>query len=186
MSQPTHDDGTGCDVAHGDAPQESTDDRSLVVAYATPLGAYLLAWGRDLGFGTVLLEPDATRVTPEHRAAADLVRHDPADVEVDAGTDVVITDHHRDDLGRVMAPLVTAGPRWIGIIGSPRHAGPHGPALRAEGVPEHLVAAVRRPIGLDIGSRSPAEIAVSVLAGLVADRNGREGGLPRIAQPQVG
>jgi xanthine dehydrogenase accessory factor len=35
---------------------------------------------------------------------------------------------------------------------------------------------VHRPIGLDIGSRAPAEIALSTLAGLLADRNGRSGG----------
>jgi len=35
---------------------------------------------------------------------------------------------------------------------------------------------VLRPIGLNIGSRSPPEIAVSTLAGLLADRNGRPGG----------
>jgi xanthine dehydrogenase accessory factor len=34
---------------------------------------------------------------------------------------------------------------------------------------------VHRPIGLDIGSRAPAEIALSTLAGLLADRNGRSG-----------
>jgi xanthine dehydrogenase accessory factor len=38
------------------------------------------------------------------------------------------------------------------------------------------IARVRRPIGLDIGSKQPAEIAVSTLAGLLADRNGRPGG----------
>jgi xanthine/CO dehydrogenase XdhC/CoxF family maturation factor len=35
---------------------------------------------------------------------------------------------------------------------------------------------VHRPIGLNIGSRTPAEIAVATLAGLIADRNGRPGG----------
>ena len=38
------------------------------------------------------------------------------------------------------------------------------------------IALVHRPIGLDIGSREPAEIALSTLAGLLADRNGRPGG----------
>lgn len=186
MTQHTHDDGTSCDVAHGEAPEDRTDDRRLVVAYATPLGAYLLSWGRELGFETVLLEPDPGRVTRDHRASVDAALHDPTDVEVTGDTDVVVTDHHREDLGRVLAPLVTAGPRWVGIIGSPRHAGPHVAALTAEGVAPELIATVQRPIGLDIGSRAPAEIALSVLAGLLADRNSRPGGLPRVPEPQAG
>ena len=43
-------------------------------------------------------------------------------------------------------------------------------------MPPEDIARVHRPIGLDIGSRAPAEIAVSTLAGLLADRNGRTGG----------
>jgi xanthine/CO dehydrogenase XdhC/CoxF family maturation factor len=35
---------------------------------------------------------------------------------------------------------------------------------------------VHRPIGLNSGSRNPAEIAIATLAGLIADRNGRPGG----------
>jgi xanthine dehydrogenase accessory factor len=186
VTQHTHDDGDPCDVAHGDAPQDPTHDRRLVVVYATPLAAHLITWGRELGFATVLVEPDPTRLTDGHRASADTVVHVPGDLEVTADTDVVVTDHHRDDLGPVMAPLVTAGPRWIGIIGSPRHAGPHGAALAAQGVAQASIATVQRPIGLDIGSRSPAEIALSVLAGLLADRNGRQGGLPRVPEPQAG
>jgi xanthine dehydrogenase accessory factor len=184
VTQHTHDDGSRCDVAHFDAPQERSDDRALTVVYATPLGLYLLSWGRELGFATVLVEPDTSRVTPEHRAVAGTVVNDSGDAEVTAATDVVISDHHRDDLGPVMAPLVTAGPRWIGIIGSPRHEGPHGAALRGEGVPDQVIATVRRPIGLDIGSRAPAEIALSILAGLLADRSGRRGGLPHVPDPQ--
>ncbi len=180
-----HDDGAACDVAHGDTPPGGTDPRHLVVAYASPLAVHLLSWGRDLGFATVLVEPDASRVSALHRGAADAVSHAPGDVEVGAATDVVITDHHRADLGAVMAPLVTANPRWIGIIGSPRHAGPHVAALSTRGVSDAAIATVQRPIGLDIGSRAPAEIALSVLAGLLADRNGRSGGLPRFPETRA-
>lgn len=186
MTAHTHDVDGGCEVAHGHSPQDRTDDgageRRMVVAYASPLALHLLSWGRELGFTTVLVEPDATRLTSAHRDAADAVSDAPGDVEVTASTDVVISDHHREDLGAVMAPLVTARPRWIGIIGSPRHAGPHAEALAAKGVSESAIATVRRPIGVDIGSRAPAEIALSILAGLLADRNGRQGGLPRATQ----
>jgi xanthine dehydrogenase accessory factor len=174
-----HDDGSECAVAHGDAPLAEHPDRKLVVVYATGLGDYLAHWGRELGFRVTLVEPDAAAVTDAHRANVDEVAHDPASISVDADTDVVVTDHHRDDLGATMAPLVTARPRFIGIIGSPRHEGPHRGALTGQGVEVALIDTVRRPIGLDIGSRAPAEIALSILGGLLAERNGRRGGLPQ-------
>jgi xanthine dehydrogenase accessory factor len=168
-----HEHGAECAVAHGDAPLPDHPDRELVAVYATALASYLLHWGRELGFRTTLVEPDPERVTRGHGASADGVFHDPWNAPVGRHTDVVVTDHHRDDLGPTMAPLVRASPRWIGIIGSVRHDGPHVGALADQGVDDRLIATVRRPIGLDIGSKAPAEIALSVLAGLLADRNGR-------------
>lgn len=179
MSEHTHD--PRCATAHGETAAPETPARRLLVVYASPLGSYLLHWGRELGFTTTLLEPDPASVTRSHRAAADGVVHHPATVEVSGDLDVVVTDHHRTDLGPVLAPLVTARPRSIGIIGSPRHTGPHEAALAEQGVAADLVATVRRPIGLDIGSRTPAEIALSILAGLVADHSGRDGGRPESA-----
>ena len=44
------------------------------------------------------------------------------------------------------------------------------------GVAPDEVARVHRPIGLNIGSRTPPEIAIATLAGLIADRNERPGG----------
>jgi xanthine dehydrogenase accessory factor len=161
-----------CDVAHGVPEASGVDDRRLVVVYATPLASVLLRWAAELGFDTVLVEPERDAVGVEHRAASRVV-HDAAAAGVDGRTDVVVSDHHRDDLGETMAPLVLARPRWIGIIGSPRHRAPHREALRAQGVARELIEEVHRPIGLDIGSRTPAEIALSILAGLLADRNGR-------------
>jgi xanthine/CO dehydrogenase XdhC/CoxF family maturation factor len=61
-------------------------------------------------------------------------------------------------------------------MGNPRHPGPHVALLSELGVPAGEIARVRRPIGLNIGSRTPPEIAIATLAGLLADRNGRPGG----------
>src|ERR1700722_7143890 len=74
----------------------------------------------------------------------------------------------------VRAPAAKA--RGVGIMGNPHHAGPHVEALNALGVAPGDIARVRRPIGLNIGSRTPPEIAISTLAGLLADRNSRPGG----------
>jgi xanthine dehydrogenase accessory factor len=176
-----HGDGSDCATAHGevvDPGAPAHPSGTLVAVYAGPVAEVLLRWGRELGYRTVLVDPDPERPSPAHLAAADEVSTDPRAVHLDDVTDVVVTDHHRDDLGPVMAPLVRGRPRWIGIMGSPRHEGPHRAALAAEGVQDELVATVHRPIGLDIGSKTPAEIALSTLAGLVAARTGRSGGTP--------
>lgn len=171
-----HDHGAGCLAAHGDRPAE-LDAGTLVAVYAGPVAAVLLRWGGELGYRTVLLEPDVDRVDAASQAAADRVVHAPDEVALSGDTDVVVCDHHRDDLGPMMAPLVCGHPRWIGIMGNPRHEGPHVAALEAEGLADDLIATVKRPIGLDIGSKAPTEIALSTLAELVAHRRGRDGGL---------
>ena len=153
-----------------------TADRLLVAVFASPVADVLIRWGAELGFRTVLVEPDPERLpsgTPDVavRAFADL------DDELAGGNaDVVVTDHHRDELGELLRDALARPARWIGVMGNPRHEGPHIALLTELGVPPAEIARVHRPIGLDIGSRAPAEIAVSTLAGLLADRNGRSGG----------
>ena len=164
-----------CGVAHG-APAEKATDRVLVAVFASPVSAYLVRYGADLGFRTVLVEPDAAR---RSEGTADVVVGGFDELDDDAAgpaTDVVVTDHHRDELGVVLRDALARPARWVGVMGNPRHEGPHVAALAALDVPPEEVARVHRPIGLDIGSRTPPEIAVSTLAGLLADRAGRSGG----------
>ena len=96
--------------------------------------------------------------------------------DLDDGTDVIVTHHHRPELGTVLRDALATKARWIGVMGNPRHVGPHVQMLTDLGVPAAEIARVHRPIGLNIGSRTPPEIAISALAGLLADRNGRPGG----------
>ncbi len=83
-----------------------------------------------------------------------------------------LPDADRAVLANPLVPGMT-GPllAWLA-----RHEGPHVAALTALGVPTQEIARVHRPIGLAIGSRTPPEIAISTLAGLLADRSGRSGG----------
>jgi xanthine dehydrogenase accessory factor len=158
-----------CGVAHG-APSGEATGRVLVAVFASPVAEVLVRWGSELGFRPVLLDPDPARgVAVTGFAALD------GDPDL-ADADVVVTDHHRPELGEVLRDALARPVRWVGVMGNPRHEGPHVAALAALGVPPEEVARVHRPIGLDIGSRTPAEIAVSTLAGLLADRNGRSGG----------
>ena len=159
-----------CGVAHGDAVDGAAAapaDRVLVAVFASPVADVLLRWAPELGYRTVLLDPDPDRGAPVRGIA---------EVDGIAHADVVLTDHHRPELGEVLRDALASPARWIGLMGNPRHEGPHVAALTALGVPPEEIARVHRPIGLDIGSRTPPEIAISTLAGLLADRSGRSGG----------
>jgi xanthine dehydrogenase accessory factor len=162
-----------CEVAHGHVPVPETG-RALVAVFFSPVARFLLSYGRDAGFHPVLAEPDPERAQAAVQAGLEPMAALPAGRDWDA--DVVVTDHHRPELGLVLQQALASGARWVGVMGNPRHPAPHIPALAELGVPDQEIARVHRPIGLNIGSRIPAEIAISTLAGLIADRNDRPGG----------
>jgi xanthine dehydrogenase accessory factor len=168
-----------CGVAHG-AEAAGPTDRLLVAVFASPVSAALVHFARHVGFRTVIVEPDDDRraeATARSEADLTVAGFGALGRELAAApADVVVTDHHRPELGGLLRDALGLPVRWIGVMGNPRHEGPHVAALTALGVPDSEIARVHRPIGLDIGSRTPAEIAVSTLAGLLADRNGRSGG----------
>jgi xanthine/CO dehydrogenase XdhC/CoxF family maturation factor len=145
----------------------------LVVLGATPVGLWLLRWGRDLGYETALVEARPERVTAHHKEAAGRVVADPEPLGIGGETDAVHTDHDAPMVADHVAGLLRAGARFVGVMGSRRHAGPHLEQLREMGGTQEDVARIQTPVGLDIGARTPQEIALSILAGLVAARTGR-------------
>jgi len=155
-------------MAHGDRPPD-TPARTLVVVFASPVADHLLHFAGDLGYRTVLVEPDPVR---RKGSAVARVTGEVAD----GSADVVVTDHDRPELGTVLCDALATDARWIGVMGSLRHTAPHVAALHQRGLPVEQIARVHRPIGLNIGSHTPAEIALATLAGLIADRNNRPGG----------
>lgn len=163
-----------CDLAHGFGDVEDRPWR-LVALSASPVALQLHHLGRLCGWTTVLVEPDATRVTDAHRGHADVVVTSLDEAGVDAESDVVATDHDTPHLHDLLDGALRTNARWIGLMGSKRHAPPHIDGLRDAGWDEDDIARIHRPIGLDIGSHTPAEIAVSTIAGLLADRNDRHG-----------
>jgi xanthine dehydrogenase accessory factor len=164
-----------CDVAHGAAPAP-VSSRTLVAVFTSPVARYLLQYAVDAGYLPVLVEPDPQRAEPRGQAGAGVIVSAGLDGYLGEATDVVVTDHHRPELGPVLRDALGGPTRWVGVMGNPKHPAPHIPALAALGVAETDIGRVHRPIGLNIGSRTPAEIAVATLAGLIADRNGRPGG----------
>lgn len=85
---------------------------------------------------------------------------------------VVMTRGHVHD-ANVERYLLTTHVGYIGIMGSKNKAAMARAALLADGYSEQQLARVITPIGIDIGSETPAEIAVSIAAQLIQTRAGR-------------
>jgi xanthine dehydrogenase accessory factor len=85
---------------------------------------------------------------------------------------VIVTRGHRHDLDALRA-LVQKPLRYLGLIGSKAKVKRIFDALREEGIPADVLKPVHAPIGLDIGAITPQEIAVSIVAELIAVKHGR-------------
>jgi xanthine dehydrogenase accessory factor len=109
--------------------------------------------------------PGATRIVGE--IETELARF-PADGETYV---VIVTRGHRHD-GRALAAAVGLKARYVGLIGSKRKIVTILEDLQRQGVPREQLERVHAPIGLDIGATTPAEIAVSIAAELIAVRRG--------------
>ncbi len=93
---------------------------------------------------------------------------------------VIVTRGHTHDLDALRS-MVTRPLRYVGLIGSRAKVRRIYDALQEEGLSADLLAGVHAPIGLDIGAVTPQEIAVAILAELIAVKHGK---LPSInAEP---
>lgn len=152
----------------------------LIVCGAGHVGASLSRLARLLGYRTTLIDDRADFVTRERfpdegielvtaKSWTDAVRD-----AIGAGRNVsvaVVTRGHNED-EECLRAVVSARPDYVGLIGSKRRTNIVLERLRAEGASEDLLREVRAPIGLDIGAVSPEEVALAILAEIIAERRG--------------
>jgi xanthine dehydrogenase accessory factor len=125
----------------------------MIVAGDTPIAAALLRLGPELGLDAIPGRGDDSG-TPVP-SAEDLA--------------LVVAAHGRDELAILRAAL-EADVRYVGLVASRKRGAAVLGELRADGVAEELLARIDTPAGLDIGARSPAEIALSILASIIEVR----------------
>lgn len=94
---------------------------------------------------------------------------------------IVVTSHHEDVDGPTIKAALAAGTPYVGAMGSRRTQARRREWLLASGVPEGDLAALRAPVGLDIGADEPGEIAVSILAEVIAERRGVDSAVTSIS-----
>ena len=132
------------------------------------------ALAKHLDFSVTVLDARAEAVTRERFPTADTLICDSYDnlqhyLEPDACY-VVVTPNHSADLQCVSTILPTRF-RYLGMIGSKRKVATTSEKLRSAGFDEEQIAQIFAPIGLPIGAVTPAEIAFSILAQIIQEKN---------------
>jgi xanthine dehydrogenase accessory factor len=155
----------------------------LVIAGAGHVGAALTRLAALVGYRVTLIDDRAEFVTHELFASpteqgielvvaanwSDAVRRAIANGR---GVSVaIVTRGHKQDEDCLRAAL-TANPDYVGMIGSKRRTNIVLEKLREEGADDAKLKKVHAPIGLDIGAVSPEEVALAILAEIVAERRG--------------
>jgi xanthine dehydrogenase accessory factor len=154
-----------------------TPDRVLLIVGAGHVGQKLSSLGKLLDYRVIVLDPRQDMVTRSRFPDADqLIDGDPARaselVPIGPATHVIIVTHGHTEDAAALRSVLGSGAGSVGMIGSARKVQKIFEQLRSEGVTAERLEAVHAPIGLDIGAETPAEIALSIMAEIVADAYG--------------
>lgn len=166
--------------------ESRTRPAHLLVFGANAFGQALVTAARPLGLRITLCDQRPAFTDPRSFPGAEVVRAWPhrflteagARGDIDARSMVCVLTH---DL-KVDVPALTAALAldlaYVGAMGSRRSDLARRAALREAGVSEQALARLHSPIGLDLGAVTPAEIAVAILAEILAVRSSREAVVP--------
>jgi xanthine dehydrogenase accessory factor len=156
----------------------------VVVCGAGHVGAALAQLARAIGYRVTLIDDRADFVTRARFPAPEiglLAAHEgwARAVQAALGTGrgvyvAVVTRGHNED-EECMRAVLAARPDYVGLIGSKRRTNIVLARLRETGADDELLTEVRAPVGLDIGAVAPEEVALAILAEIVAARRGGTG-----------
>ncbi len=162
--------------------------RRLVLVGATTLAQEIARMAHSLDFFVTVVDPRPLFSTAERISDADeLIVEWPDDYlpQALAGISALVVVSHdpKFDIPALRCALQSGVP-YIGLLGSRRSQAARRDALRETGFGEAALSRIHGPVGLDLGGRSTAETALSILSQIVALRNSRTGApLEAIASP---
>lgn len=154
---------------------------SLYVVGATHIAIPLCRLAKELGFRVHVIDPRSIFATEERFGEVDeliCAWPDEAFEKIDLDDDshvVALTHDVKFDLP-ALAIALRSDAAYIGALGSRRTHERRLARLREQGFAAAELAKIRTPVGLDLGARTPEEIALSILSEIVATRHGRTGG----------
>ena len=144
----------------------------IVAIGAVHISQALAQMAKVAGFDISIVDPRTAFATEERFAGIDLVADWPEDVlkarPLDAYTALVAVTHDPKIDDFPLSQALSSGCFYVGALGSRKTHAKRVERLMALGHDEGEIARISAPIGLDIGAASPAEIAVSILADIIA------------------
>ena len=142
----------------------------LWVCGLTPIAAALASLGAAMGFRTTVIDPGA--VADDHPDATVHAHDRLVSLLPEARPFIVVATQGQWDEEAVAMALARSA-SYVGLVASPTRAAAVRAWLLDEGVAADKIELLRAPCGMDIGATSPQEVAISILAELVAVRRGR-------------
>jgi xanthine dehydrogenase accessory factor len=155
----------------------------LVVVGGVHIAIPLTWMARALGYRTIVVDPRPTFGNVDRFPQADeIVPAWPDEalgrIGMTSETAVAVLTHDPKLDDPALRAALPSPAFYVGALGSKQTQAKRRERLLSAGLTEAQVRRLRAPIGLDLGGRSPEEIAVSVLAQVVAVRNGRRDSTP--------
>jgi xanthine dehydrogenase accessory factor len=149
----------------------------LVIVGAVHTGIALSQIGKLLGFRVTVVDARERFATPVRFPMVDeLIIAWPdeamATMKIDSRTYIAILTHDpKFDEPALLAALAKPA-RYVGAIGSRKTSADRRERLRAQGVTDQQLARIHAPIGLNIGGKTPEEVALSIAAEIISVRRG--------------
>ncbi|HEY0607795.1 MAG TPA: XdhC/CoxI family protein [Herpetosiphonaceae bacterium] len=150
----------------------------LIIVGAVHTAIPLTTCAKQLGFRVTVVDPRGTFATDERFPDADaLVVEWPDEalpnLRLDRSTYVAVLTHDPKLDDPAVQIALKYPVRYIGALGSPKTQAKRKQTLLEAGVPPEDLERIYGPIGLPLGSKTPAEIAISILAEMIAVRRGK-------------
>src|SRR5712691_7663335 len=149
----------------------------LLLFGTSPAVRVLARIGHAMGYRVEVVDADADKASfPEAERVSQTIAAD----AVPRGAHVLVATMGERDLEAIEA-VAGRAPAYLGVIASPKRFAQLRDALRARGVPREALEQIVAPAGLDIGARTPEEIALSIMAQIVERRRRAAAQPPKIA-----
>ena len=149
----------------------------LIIIGGAHVAMALKNFAHQLGFRVVLIDPRKAFATRERFPDVEVISHQYpdkalAEIGVTSESYVAILTHDPKIDDPALKATLPSSARYIGVLSSKRTHQKRIERLTQEGVDAQLFERIHTPIGLEIGAKTPEEIALCIMAEIIAVRNG--------------